>query len=68
MSDIVERLRRINSNRRAVGEWMADEKGLEDQAADEIERLRAALQAIVDYYPQTTFAHRIAKEALGEDE
>jgi ribosomal protein L1 len=73
MSDIVERLRRINSNRRAVGEWMADEKGLEDQAADEIERLRAALRRIRDCDWVITLPDRmdavrdIARKALGDE-
>jgi len=59
MGEIIERLREACPGCRCS--YCADDKR---DARREIERLREALQSIVDYYPQTAFAHRMAKEAL----
>ena len=70
MTDIVERLRTIPRSGAPIGHtW-----NLCDDAADEIEKLRAALREIKkrtqDAHPLTYVADywRIANEALGEKE
>ena len=57
MMDIVEKLR--------GSEWRDVDK---KEAADEIERLRAALEEIHDVYPHDTQAHRLARNALKQSE
>ena len=63
MSDIVERLR-------AITDWWRAPGRMAEQAADEIERLRAALQRIVENEDQFSmaWAAEIARAALGEKE
>jgi len=59
--DLIRRLTEVCPGCRCS--YCADDRR---DAQYEIERLREALQSIVDYYPQTAFAHRMAKEALEE--
>jgi hypothetical protein len=71
MSDIVERLRHdAEKARRNWPEVFCVSEDLAEEAADEIERLRAALQRIVENEDQFSMAWAadIARAALGEKE
>ena len=64
MTDIVERLRDW-SKRKGEDFWAQDDSAVLWEAADEIERLRAA-PAEVEMGPPAEY-ERIARAALGED-
>ena len=73
MSDIVYRLRRPPAADRFLepGKLLADMQAEQDEAADEIERLRAALREIADFEaPNFKWTcqtmRRKAKEALSD--
>ena len=76
MSDIVERLRRTLSDLPGNDDDLFNEiHAQRDEAADEIERLRArearmqkALQDIIDAYGEAFLAGEIALDALEEGE
>ena len=63
MDDLVDRMRRYSVG---AHDGPALHPAICDEAADEIERLRAALQRIADWCPATqemTLAHQMADEA-----
>lgn len=67
MTDIVERLRRIRGRYRGAGEFTYDMSGADverDEAADEIERLRAVLRAIADSEAVPAFVRTLANQDL----